>query len=423
MAEFSSVITDQIDEAKKQIDSLQKQIDEWNGKIKVKEDLAETEDRAITSAEQGHITRWTNRVNDARALQDKHRTEIKELLALNVPKQDPTPVQAASTQPVNNQQLNMKLKCIEKAMETIKTFSSGMESALFVRAIKNYAHLAEDQDTTKYFLACIFTKLSPEYQVAYRNYTTDNTIDTVQKFITYINKQYESKKSIFQLLEEFDHFTKGAHEKSNRDYAGRLNEVFSERKTVVKAKFAEIQKAKSKSENMTADDVFNFWEGMIFLRSLKSDRDVYNYTINQIDECLQSLDIAQVADSYKERSQSDDPIFVSSSPAINYVRGNNGNKDENSTKKAMKKKENNDKRKERMKNQPCFFFQVDKCTHKKCPRKHVKVDRAELGEKFEKWLNPTDSEALKTVNHLNYEPQPPMMFEYKTQPSVFRPSP
>ena len=304
----------------------------------------------------------------SRREKEKEEKEEAKVKAASVSGGQPVVVQAATGGGVvNNGQLQVQIKLVENAVSELKVFGSGDEVSTFVRDVQNIAHLADCDLTKKYMLNRLFTRLSPEYQTRYRAYVATNSITTVDGFLSYIKETYSSCKSIFQHFELLDNFEMGDSETSLRDYASRLqNEIF-EIETVIKSKYATVAKKKDSSSNGTLDEsaLFKLLTGMVFLRTLKKDRELYNHVISRIDDCLDATEIANIAEAFKERKQSDDPLLSHVAPVVNHV--NKGGRD--------------DKKGREQKNVPCFRHFENKCTKgNRCPYSHEKTSLKELNE-------------------------------------------
>ena len=159
----------------------------------------------------------------------------------------------------------------------------------------------------------------------------------------------------------------GETETSLRDYASRLqNEIF-EIETVIDSKYATLAKKKSASSDGVLDKsaLYKLLTGMVFLRTLKKDRELYNHVISRIDDCLDATEIANIAEAFKERKQSDDLLLSNVGPAVNYSnKGGRG-----------------DKKGSRKKDVPCFKNFENKCKRgDKCPYSHKKTSLKELNE-------------------------------------------
>ena len=293
---------------------------------------------------------------------------------------------------INNGQLTLQGRLVENAISELKTFGSGSEVSTFVRDIKNMAHLATCDQTKQYMLNRLFTRLSPEYQTRYVAHVQTNPIKTIDGFLAYIKDTYASCKSIFQHLELLDSFEMAKDEVTFRDYASRLeNEVF-EIETVIDAKFATLAKKKDNSATgvLGKADMYKLFTGVVFLRTLRKDRELYNHVISKIDDCVSASEIANIADAFKERKQSDDPLFSNVVPAVNHV--NKGGK----------------KNKNRQSNTPCFLKFENRCKKgDDCPFSHKKATLEEVNERgYQKWKTRIAASKAATENKTKEENAP-----------------
>ena len=187
---------------------------------------------------------------------------------------------------------------------------------------------------------------------------------------------YTSCKSIFQYFESIDSFERGSQDGSIRDYASRLrNEIF-EIETIIDSKYAVVAKKKDASATGVLDKsgMYKLLTGMLVLRSLKQDRELYNHVISRIDDCLDGDEIANIAEAFYERKQTDDPLLSNVAPVVNHVskrgKGRNGTKS------------NADKL-------PCFKFFDGKCNDGECSFAHRKISQSEANnfgyKQWKKW--------------------------------------
>ena len=293
---------------------------------------------------------------------------------------------------LSNGRLQVQIKLVENAISELKTFGSGDEVSTFVRDIKNKAHLANCDDTKAYMLNRLFTRLSPEYQTRYVAHVKTNSITTIDGFVAYIKETYSSCKSIFQHFELLDNFEMSESENSLRDYASRLqNEIF-EIETVIDAKYATVAKKKNTSSDgvLEKSALYKLLTGMVFLRTLKKDRELYNHVISRIDDCLDATEIANIAEAFKERKQTDDPLLSNLAPAVNHVKGGKSQKNGGS--------------------RPCFFNFDGLCDRgDNCRFDHGQFSQAEVNAHgYEKWKmgrigqNGTDGESGKDPERVNF---------------------
>ena len=114
----------------------------------------------------------------------------------------------------------------------------------------------------------------------------------------------------------------GDNETSFRDYASRLQNKVFEIKTIIDSKSATVAKKKGSSSNgfLAKSALFKLLTGMVFLRSLKKDRELYNHVISRIDDCLDVSEIANIAEAFCERKQTDDPLLTNVA-TVNHVKG------------------------------------------------------------------------------------------------------
>ena len=249
---------------------------------------------------------------------DKMSLICAQLSKLTVPRQEQ--IEPVSTnQHGSNQALNMKLKVLESAVNQMPMFGTGMEPATFIRDIKNYMPDADCALSKSFLLKKLRQKLSPEYLTAYTNHVATEPITTVDEFCKYISETYESRRSIFQHLEKLDSIAMDDSEMSYRDYAAKVQQEIFDLKTIVRQKFIEVKKKKDSNftGKLTDDDLFSLMAGTLVLRALKNKPDIFNHTIAKIDDCLTGEEIAQIAQSFSERKQTDDPILQP--PTVNFA--------------------------------------------------------------------------------------------------------
>ena len=293
---------------------------------------------------------------------------------------------------VNTGQLNMRIKLVENAISELNTFGSGCEVSTFVRDVKNKVHLANCATSKEYMLERLVTRLSPEYQTRYFAYTKIKPIKTIDSFLEYVKETYTSCKSIFQYFESIDNFERGSEDGSIRDYASRVrNEIF-EIETIIDSKYKVVANKKDPSADgvLGKTGVYKLLTGMVVLRSLKQDRELYNHVISRIDDCLDGDEIANIAEAFKERKQTDDPLLSSLAPVVNHVKGGKSLKNGGS--------------------RPCFFNFDGLCDRgDNCWFDHGQFSQAEVNAHgYEKWKmgrsgqNSTDGESGKDQEQVNF---------------------
>ena len=321
-----------------------------------------------------------NRDEHARQVQlckDKVKLICAELMKLKSNGGHGSTGQEPSSQQGSNQVLNMKLKVLEGAVNQMPTFGTGMEPATFIRDIKNYMPDADCDLSKQFLLKKLRQKLSPEYLTAYTNYVATKSIDTVEEFCEYISSTYESKRSIFQHLEKLDSIAMDDPSMSYRDFAAKVQQEIFDLKTIVRTKFIEVKKKKDASftGKLTEDDLFSLMAGTLVLRSLKSNHDIFNHTISKIDDCLTGEEIAQIAQSFSERKQTDDPHLQL--PGVMYA----GKTGQHQAKKNWNKYDNKPKKVDY-----CHKFQADACKRDPCPYKHEKRPLHEFSDETRKFI-------------------------------------
>ena len=284
---------------------------------------------------------------------------------------------------LNTGQLNMRIKLVENAISELNTFGSGCEVSTFVRDVKNKVHLANCATSKEYMLERLVTRLSPEYQTRYFTNTQTTPIKTIDSFLEYVKETYTSCKSIFQYFESIDNFERGTEDGSIRDYASRVrNEIF-EIETIIDSKYKVVANKKDPSADgvLGKTGVYKLLTGMVVLRSLKQDRELYNHVISRIDDCLDGDEIANIAEAFYERKQTDDPLLSKLAPSVNYVnkrgKGKGG------------PKSNTDKL-------PCFKFFDGNCNNDNCSFAHRKITQSEAdGFGYQKWKKMVTKNAKK----------------------------
>ena len=339
---------------------------------------------------------------------DKMSLICAQLSKLTMPRQEPIePV--SINQHGSNQALNMKLKVLESAVNQMPTFGAGMEPATFIRDIKNYMPDADCALSKSFLLKKLRQKLSPEYLTAYTNHVATVPITTVDEFCDYISETYESRRSIFQHLEKLDSIAMDDSEMSYRDYAAKVQQEIFDLKTIVRQKFIEVKKKKDSNftGKLTDDDLFSLMAGTLVLRALKNKPDIFNHTIAKIDDCLTGEEIAQIAQSFSERKQTDDPIFQA--PTANFA-GKTGHNP------AKKNSGNNAKRPAY-----CHYFQAGKCNKSPCsyvheirPLKEFHKDAQKNIQRIMAKKTAKQAEKAKTDREIN------MLASANSAPSVFQ---
>ena len=268
-------------------------------------DAIEAETKPIAS-DVDNLKKYDDRVKEAKKVYNVINNELVRRESED--KVPPVPPVTQSTN--NNSLLNIKVKSIDKGVAELEKFGPGKECFTFIRNVKNLSRLAECDVTRDYMIKALFNRLCPEYQTMFNTHHASSPVKTIEEFTEWIGSTFESKKSIFQYLQELDNMQLMEGE-AIRDYAGRIEEQVFDVQTIIAAKFKEGKK-KSKPDfdgELETENVFAFMAGTILLRGLQSDREAYNYTITRVDECFDARDIANVAAAYKERSQYNDPIL------------------------------------------------------------------------------------------------------------------
>ena len=224
---------------------------------------------------------------------------------------------------ISNTEMNMKLKTISEAVNGLEKFGPGSEPSTFVRNIKSLKMLAKCKQTESFMVGLLFTRLSDEYKPTYAKYAEEHACTTVDDFVKYINTQYESRKSIYQFMEELDSVQLRQNE-CMRDFGTRLEQKMFELETAVKAKFIELKKKKEPEfdGDMTTDDVFKMFTGMSLIKALQPNKALYTHVMTKADDCFSALDLANIADAYTQRSQDDEGTVM-------HARGQSGGGNQN----------------------------------------------------------------------------------------------
>ena len=144
-------------------------------------------------------------------------------------------------------------------------------------------------------------------------------IDTIEDFKSFFSTTFESKKSVFQVMQETENWTRKSTE-SHRDYANRISQELYDLTSVVKAKWKEAKKQEKSSfdKEMEADDVFKLIGGMVVLRDVAKDPSMFNHVITRIDSATDASGIASVVMAYADRKQTIDPVLPDL-PTVNHA--------------------------------------------------------------------------------------------------------
>lgn len=232
---------------------------------------------------------------------------------------------------ISNTEMNMKLKTISEAVNGLEKFGPGSEPSTFVRNIKSLKMLAKCKQTESFMVGMLFTRLSDEYKPTYAKYAEEHACTTVDDFVKYINTQYESRKSIYQFMEELDSVQLRQNE-CMRDFGTRLEQKMFELETAVKAKFIELKKRKEPEfdGDMTTDDVFKMFTGMSLIKALQPNKGLYTHVMTKADDCFSALDLANIADAYTQRSQDDEGTVM-------HARGQSGSNNQDRSQPAKRR--------------------------------------------------------------------------------------
>ena len=338
--------------------------------------------------ERTKATRWFKKINDElvrreaeieKKKQDKEDEEREERRQERLIKKEHSDKQVATNGGATSAELNMRAQAIKEAVNGLSKFEAGVEPATFVRNVKNIAGQAESDAEKSFMLKLLFNRLSPEYQTAYRNHEQTSAITTIEELCAYVSKQYESKKALSQYFQEL--YEIGRRDNENvRNFAARVEEKIFDSKTVIKSKFLDLKKKENPDFDgkIEVDDVFALMGVENVLRSLKSNKNCYNYTITRSDECFTAAEVANVAEAFTERRQQESN-FMNSHESVNYGRD------------ASRPQQTDLKKTE------CFFWtgrrlsKGDKgCTKgDKCERKHDPAMKDKLRKKSDETKNDT----------------------------------
>ena len=304
----------------------------WKKKVKavkatyhiLNDELARREGEAQTKLE---AERAAEREEAKRKLrQEREEAEAAERKSREVAEPKFNITSPLPTHGQSNAELNMKFKTVVEAVNDLEKFGPGCEPANFVRKIGTLKYVAKCDATKKLLLNMLFTRLSDEYKPTFVKYDEEHSVDTIDKFMEYITTQYESRKSIFQFMEQLDEVELRKNE-TLRDFGTRLEQKVFELETAVSDKFVQLKKKKDKTfqGEMTKADVFKLWGGMAMLKALQTEKGLYTHTITKADDCFNALDLANVAEAYKERSQGDTGIVMHTKAHGNNQRNQGGN--------------------------------------------------------------------------------------------------
>ena len=254
--------------------------------------------------------------------------EMKQFDALIEKKQEekPAPIQT-NTDYSKHSQLQSTFRTIDGCVDKIPVFSPGMEVHSFLRQVGTASFLAGDDPlAVKHLIKQLVTRLCPEYAQIYCTHVETTPINTVDQFKRFFSSTFESKKSVFQVMQETENWTRKPTE-SHRDYANRVSQELFDLTGIVKAKWKEAKKQEKSSfdKEMEADDVFRLIGGMVLLRDVAQDRAMFNHVITRIDSATDASGIASVVMAYFDRKQTTD-LVLSNVGEVNLADGRNRDK-------------------------------------------------------------------------------------------------
>ena len=249
--------------------------------------------------------------------------EMKQFDALIEKKNEEKPVaQHSNTDYSSYSQIQSTMRTIDGIVDKIPIFSPGMEVQPFLRQVGTASYLAGSSPlAVNHLIKRLVTRLCPEYCDLYTNHVASTPIDTIEEFKSFFSTEFESKKSVFQIMSSIDTWARKSTE-THRDYAGRFRHDMFYPTSLVNSKWKEAKKQENASfdKEMEADDVFKLIGGMVLLRDVAQDRLMFDHVITRIDKATDASGVASVVMGYSDRKQPTDQV-LSSVGEVNLAKG------------------------------------------------------------------------------------------------------
>ena len=238
--------------------------------------------------------------------------ELKQIGALIKPLEEVKPDTSDSTTS-NWSQLQSTFRTIDSCVDKIPVFSPGMEVQSFLRQVGTASFLAgTDPLAVNHLIKRLVTRLCDEYAQIYTSHVASKPINTIDAFKKFFSSTFETKKSVFQIMQSIDTWARKSTE-THRDYANRIRHDLHDLTDVVKAKWKAAKKEENSSFNgeMDVDDLFRLIGGMVLLRDVAKDQPMFEHCITRIDKATDATGIASVVMAYSDRKQTTDPVLSS----------------------------------------------------------------------------------------------------------------
>ena len=263
--------------------------------------------------------------------QSTYLAELKQIDALITSLEKEEKAERSDSKPNTDysqySQLNSTMRTIDGIVDKIPVFSPGMEVQLFLRQVGTASYLAgSDPLAVDHLIKRLVTRLCPEYCDIYTSHVATTPIKTIEEFKSFFSSEFETKKSVFQIMQSIDTWARKPTE-THRDYASRIRHDMFDLIGVVKAKWKEAKKQENASfdKEMEVDDIFRLIGGMVLLRDVALDRAMFDHVITRIDKATDASGIASVVMGYSDRKQTTDPV-MSNVGEVNHANGQHRDK-------------------------------------------------------------------------------------------------
>ena len=265
----------------------------------------------------------------------------------------------------NSSERNTKLRELKIECEKVNKFGPGQCVQLFISKLSNIFRLyveSDDDDQEvleRSFVRNIQSRLTDDYLTQIVN--EEQTFDDFTSFKSYLVKNFDSKRTMFQSMEHLLSLNPKSNEKFS-EFASRLSNAGYELLVSLSAK------AKAKyDKDLTAKQLLEILMGQVLLNSIQSSvksNDIYKLMASQLDDVWTVSEIAAKATSLSDRLSSGEPSGASFAATGNESSGRQNGK------KQKKKKKSKD-----VSNQPCWYWMDGNCKRgSECPRMHIEED-------------------------------------------------
>ena len=218
-------------------------------------------------------------------------------------------------------------RAIETALKEVPIFGPSHELAPFLLAVKNVYANVENKGVAhveRFFVRTVASRMDQQYQTQMTQYRETNTVDTYQSWEKFMKDTFEPKRSVHQLMDPLDQLSR-ENGQSYADFGAKVSQEMFRVKTAVVAKFeAQVNKGATTSRKMSVDDMWNLLAARIVLNQMKSDKDMYNMLVPNMDSILKVEDVVNLARTFDDRRVREDKLLAG--PSVNVAQKPNNSR-------------------------------------------------------------------------------------------------